>query len=186
MLFCISGATSLTAAWPPNNEWQHLLSFIVVAHFLVVLMYFECMSQGPDVYLYVWRYIWTLDPCLTNLCFDINSCFLATTMPPSPPPTISAHDQQAANCAAGLPVVPAKATSTSRKRQQSNADELVTKHNKTLGMRVMMVLLWRRWMMQRKKQRRGRKGRKLGPRGKRSIYFIFGQLCLFQLTHHLQ
>ena len=68
-----------------------------------------------------------------NLCFDINTCFLTTTMPPSPPPAMSAHDQQAANHTAALPVVPAKAKSTSQKRQQSNADESVTKHNKTVG-----------------------------------------------------
>ena len=40
----ISGA-SIRA---PNDEQQYLLSFVIVAHSLVVLMYFECMSQGPD------------------------------------------------------------------------------------------------------------------------------------------
>ncbi|KIJ89984.1 hypothetical protein K443DRAFT_15618 [Laccaria amethystina LaAM-08-1] len=51
-------------------------------------------------------------------------------MPPSPPPSLSAHDQWAANRNASLPVLPAKPKSTSRKRQQSNADESANKRNK--------------------------------------------------------
>ncbi|KIJ94926.1 hypothetical protein K443DRAFT_11750 [Laccaria amethystina LaAM-08-1] len=51
-------------------------------------------------------------------------------MPPSPPPSLSAHDQRAANRNASLPVLPAKPKSTSWKRQQSNADESANKHNK--------------------------------------------------------
>ena len=139
-------------------------------------MCFEC---NDPVYLYVQRYIWTLDPGLMELCFHINSCFPITTMPPSPPPTMSAHDQQAANRTAALPVVSAKSKSTGRKWQQSIADESVTKHNKTVGNESDDGSAVEEANDAEKEEKKGKKGSKLGTRGKRSIYFIFVSFVSF-------
>ena len=54
-----------------------------------------------------------------------------TTMAPSPPPSKSARELRASNRSAGVLAVAPKPKSISRKRQQSNADESVSKRNKT-------------------------------------------------------
>ena len=115
----------------------------------------------------------TLDPCSMNLCFDLSSCFLTTTMPPSPPPTMSARDQRAANRTAALPVVPAKAKSTSRKRQQSNADESVTKRNKTVGNESDDGSAVEEVNDAEKEGKKGKKGKKTGAKGKKKYLFYF-------------
>ena len=149
------------------------------------MKYFELMNHNiclDPVYFYVWRNIRTLDPCSMESCFDINSCFPTTTIPPSPQPTMSAHDQQAANHTSALPVVPAKSKSTSWKRQQSNADESATKHNKTVGNESDNGSAVEEANAAEKD---GKKGKKTGAKGKKRYLFYFCQLCLFQLTHHL-
>ena len=94
-------------------------------------------------------------------------------MPPSPPPTMSARDQRAANRTAALPVVPAKAKSTSRKRQQSNADESVTKHNKTVGNESDDGSAVEEVKDAEKEGKKGKKGKKTGAKGKKKYLFYF-------------
>ena len=89
-------------------------------------------------------------------------------MPASPPPTISACDQRAANRTAALPVVPAKAKSTSRKRQQSNADESVTKCNKTVGNESDDGSAVDEGNDAEKEGKKGKKGKKTGPKALQS------------------
>ena len=94
-------------------------------------------------------------------------------MPPSPPPTMSAHDQQAANCTAALPVVPAKTKSTSQKPQQSNADESVTKCNKTVGNESDDGSAVEEVNDAEKEGKKGKKGKKTGAKGKKKYLFYF-------------
>ena len=100
-------------------------------------------------------------------------------MPPSPPPTMSARDQPAANRTAALPVVPAKSKSTSRKRQQSNADESVTKRNKTVGNESDDGSAVEEVNDAEKEGKKGKKGKKTGAKGKQKYVFYFCQLCPF-------
>ena len=110
-------------------------------------------------------------------------------MPPSPPPTMSARDQQAANHTAALSVLPAKSKSTSRKQQQSNADESAAKCNKTVGSDSDVgndsdaaiddptiddaSIAVEEANDAEKGGKKGKKGKKTGTKGKTCIYFIF-------------
>lgn len=55
----------------------------------------------------------------------------STTMAQPPPPPTLSRDQRAANRSAAREPTSLKSKSTSRKRQQSNADESINKRNKT-------------------------------------------------------
>lgn len=102
-------------------------------------------------------------------------------MPPSPPETLSARDQRAANRTAGLPVVPTKPKSTSRKRQQSNADESATKRNKTVGNEGDDAIDDAAVAVEELNdaEKGGKKGKKTGAKGKKTYLSYFSQLCLF-------
>jgi hypothetical protein len=105
-------------------------------------------------------------------------------MPPSPPPTMSAHDQRAANRTTGLAVVPAKPKSTSRKRQQSNADESASKRNKTVVSDSDDAINEAAIAVEEandgeKGGKKGKKGKKTGAKGKNRYLFSFSQFCLF-------
>jgi len=116
-------------------------------------------------------------------------------MPPSPPPTMSAHDQQAANRTAALSVLPAKSKSTSRKRQQSNADESAAKRNKTVGSDSDVgndsdaaiddptiddaAIAVEEANDAEKGGKKGKKGKKTGTKRKNMYLFYFSHLFLF-------
>jgi hypothetical protein len=98
-------------------------------------------------------------------------------MPNSPPP-MSARDQRAANRNAEPPAMPAKPKSTSRKRQQSNADESANKRNKTIendsddGIDDAAIAV-EEANEAGKGGKKGKKGKKTWAKGKNKYYFIF-------------
>jgi hypothetical protein len=150
------------------------------------------MRQSPDksglclcVYIYISRNIQTLSPKFD--CVNC-PCFSTTTMPPSPPPSLSACDQRAANRNASLPVLPAKPKSTSWKRQQSNADESANKHNKTVvndsddGMddaTMDAAIAVEEANEAGKGGKKGKKAKKTGAKGKTMYLFYFPPFVLF-------
>lgn len=111
-------------------------------------------------------------------------------MPPSPPPAPPskiARDQRAANRSAGLVPVSSKPKSTSRKRQQSNADESVSKRNKTATNDTNEAANDTATAAEeaidiQKGGKKGKKAKKTGGKGKNSyLSFFFG---LFSILMH--
>jgi hypothetical protein len=90
-------------------------------------------------------------------------------------------DQRAANRTTGLAVVPAKHKSTSRKRQQSNADESASKHNKTVVSDSDDAINDAAIAVEEANdgEKGGKKGKKTGAKGKNRYLFSFSQFCLF-------
>ena len=95
---------------------------------------------------------------------------------------MSARDQQAANRTAALPVVPAKSKSTSQKQQQSNADESVTKRNKTVGNESDDGSAVEEANDAEKEGNKGKKGKKTGAKGKKKYLFFVCFVSFSSLT----
>lgn len=102
-------------------------------------------------------------------------------MPPSPPPVPappSARDQRAANRTAGGLTVAPKSKSTSRKRQQSNADESANKRNKTATSDVEDTTMDAAIIAEEENEamkggKKGKKAKKTGKKGKNTYLFFF-------------
>ena len=101
---------------------------------------------------------------------------------------MSARDQRAANRNTGVPVVPAKPKSTSRKRQQSNADESANKRNKTVVNEsddaiddavIDVAIAMEEANEAGKGGKKGKKGKKTGAKGKNTYLFYSSHFCLF-------
>jgi hypothetical protein len=99
---------------------------------------------------------------------------------------VSARDQRAANRSAGLSVVPAKPKSTSRKRQQSNADESANKRNKTLvddsddaidDATIDAAIAVEEANEAGRGGKKGKKAKKTGAKGKNMYLFYFSHFC---------
>ena len=103
-----------------------------------------------------------------------------TTMAPSPPPPPpkSARELRASNRSAGVLAIASKPKSTSRKRQQSNADESASKRNKTAatsegdGAEDSAIDVEEAFDVQRE-GKGGKKAKKTGGRAKKTYLFYF-------------
>ena len=124
---------------------------------------------------------------LSPKCHVSASWPLTTTMSPSPSPPPApapvplskiARDERAANRSAGLVSAAPKSKSTSRKRQQSNADESANKRNKTettdLDDTTMDAAIVAEEENEAKKGgKKGKKAKKTGGKGKNTYLSLF-------------